>query len=146
MILSKLKAPQGSKKDKKRVGRGHGSGWGKTAGRGHKGNKSRSGGNIPPGFEGGQMPLQRRIPKRGFRNRFKEVYSIVNIEDLNRLEGVDVVDPEILKERGLIKTLRNKVKILGDGELKSPLHIKAHKFSDSAKKKIESAGGKVEVL
>ncbi len=146
MILSKLKAPEGSKKDKKRVGRGHGSGWGKTAGRGHKGNKSRSGGNIPPGFEGGQMPLQRRIPKRGFRNRFREVYSIVNIEDLNRLEGVDVVDPEILKERGLIKTLRNKVKILGEGELKSPLHIKAHKFSDGAKKKIESAGGKVEVL
>lgn len=146
MSLSLLKAPRGSKKAKKRIGRGAGSGHGKTSGKGHKGQKARSGGNIPRGFEGGQMPLLRRIPKRGFTNRFKEFYTLVNIKDLNKFGEKETVGPEYMKEKGIIKDIRCKVKVLGDGELSIPLTVRAHKFSDNAIKKIEGAGGKAEVL
>ena len=145
-LLSMLKAPEGAKKKRKRVGRGDGSGHGGTSCRGHKGHKARSGGNTPPGFEGGQMPLHRRLPKRGFRNRFRVEYSIVNVGALNRFSEGETVDPEALREEGLIKNLRKKVKILGDGELAVPLTVKAHRFSESARKKIEAAGGRVELI
>ncbi len=145
-LLSRLKAPEGANKKRKRVGRGDGSGHGGTSCRGHKGHKARSGGNTPPGFEGGQMPLHRRLPKRGFRNIFKEEYSIVNVKSLNLFSEGDVVDPEAMKAKGLIKTLKKKVKILGEGEVSVPLTVKAHRFSGTARSKIEAAGGKVEVI
>jgi len=129
-----------------RKGRGTGSGLGKTAGRGHKGYKARSGSGTRPGFEGGQMPLVRRIPKRGFTNPFSKVYSLVNLKDLDRFEEGTVVTPELLKEEGLIKKLNDGVKILGDGELTKKLTVQAHKFSKSAKEKIEALGGKAEVI
>lgn len=136
----------GGSKPRKRVGRGIGSGLGKTAGRGHDGQNARSGGGVRPGFEGGQMPLYRRLPKRGFTNIFATKYSIINIVDLNRFDENTVVTPELLLEEGLIKKLNDGVKILGDGDLDKKLTVKAHKFSKSAAKKIEAAGGKVEVI
>ena len=147
MRLHELKPAEGSTHKKKRKGRGTATGQGKTAGRGQDGQKSRSGGGVRIGFEGGQMPLARRLPKRGFSNaRFKTVYSIVNVEDLNVFENNAVVSPQTLKEVGLIKKVLGNVKILGDGELTVSLTVKAHKISKSAEEKITSAGGKVEVI
>ena len=139
--LSNLKGPVGGRKNRKRVGRGIGSGTGKTSGKGQKGQNSRSGGGVRPWFEGGQMPLHRRLPKRGFTNIFKKYYEIVNVEQLSRCAGVDPITPEVMKEKGLIKKL-DAVKILGMGELKEPLSVHAHKFSKSAQTKIEKSGGK----
>jgi large subunit ribosomal protein L15 len=144
--LHELRAPEGSNKEPKRKGRGIGSGHGKTAGRGHKGQKARSGGGVRPGFEGGQMPLTRRIPKRGFTNIFAKVYSEVNVGDLEIFEPGTVVTPELLKEKGLIKKIKDGVKILGDGELTKSLIVRAHKFSKTAQQKIEAVGGKAEVI
>lgn len=146
MKLHELKPAQ-PKKKRKRVGRGIGSGAGKTAGRGQKGQKARSGGGVRPGFEGGQMPLQRRIPKRGFTNIFKKDISIVNVEVLEeRFEDGDVVTPEILLEKKVIKKMGDGVKILGNGDISKKLTVKAHAFSKSAVDKIQAAGGKVEVI
>ena len=139
--LSNLKGPARGRKNRKRIGRGIGSGTGKTSGKGQKGQNSRSGGGVRPWFEGGQMPLQRRLPKRGFTNIFKKYYEIVNVEQLSRCAGVDPVTPEVMKEKGLIKKL-GAVKILGAGELKESLSVHAHKFSKSAQAKIEKSGGK----
>jgi len=144
--LHELKPAEGSVSTPKRKGRGIGSGLGKTAGRGHKGQKARSGGGVRPGFEGGQMPLIRRLPKRGFTNIFARVYSVINVEDLNCFDQDTVVTPEVLKEWGIVKKLNDGVKILGKGELTLKLTVKAHKFSKSAQLKIESAGGSTEVL
>jgi large subunit ribosomal protein L15 len=128
------------------VGRGAGSGKGKTCGRGHKGQKSRSGGSIPPWFEGGQMPIIRRVPKRGFHNRFRREYGVVNLKDLSRFPADTVITPQLLHDEGLVKGHFVGVKILSDGELTAPIHVKAHKFSARAKEKIEAAGGTAEVL
>ena len=145
-IYDLVPAP-GSVKEPKRKGRGAGSGHGKTAGKGHKGQNARSGGGVRPGFEGGQMPLQRRLPKRGFRNYpFRKEYQIVNVDFLNEFEDGTVVTAEELLSKGFISDLNTAVKILGDGELEKKLTVKANKFSESAKQKIEAAGGKVEVL
>jgi len=144
--LGDLKPAEGSRKKNKRVGRGIGSGHGKTSCKGHKGQKARSGGTKGAGFEGGQMPLQRRIPKRGFKNRFKIEYAIINLGDINKIEGVDTITPEILFEKGIIKDLKNGLKILGVGEILRPLTIQADAFSASALAKISAAGGKAEVL
>ena len=144
-MLGKLNPPPGARKRAQRVGRGPGSGRGKTSGKGHKGQKSRSGAHISPGFEGGQMPLQRRLPKRGFKNIFKKRFALVHIRDLNRFSKGEVVDFEALRKAGLVKKLYDGVKILGDGELKVPLTVRAHKFTESARKKIEAASGKVEM-
>ena len=141
--LHDLSPVPGSHRDRKRVGRGPGSGTGKTAGRGQKGQKSRSGGSIPAGFEGGQMPLHRRIPKRGFHNRNRVEYQVVNVGDLSGLSGE--VTPQTLRSAGLVGSLRKPVKILGNGELGVALQVTAHAFSASAKKKIEDAGGTVAV-
>jgi large subunit ribosomal protein L15 len=146
MRLEDLKPAKGSTKKVKRVGRGVGSGSGKTAGKGHKGQKARSGGVKGAGFEGGQMPLQRRIPKRGFTNIFRKEYAIVNLADFASLAGSDPVTPEVLLQNGLIKDMKSGVKVLGMGELKIKLTIRAHKFSKSAVDKIQSAGGKAEVI
>ncbi len=146
MKLHELKPAPGSNKAPKRVGRGIGSGHGKTAGRGHKGQNARSGGGVRPGFEGGQMPLYRRLPKRGFNNPNRKEYAIVNLETLNRFEEGTVVTPELLKERGVVKNLKDGLKILGRGELNVKLTVKAHKFSQSALSKIEAAGGQTEVI
>lgn len=146
MRLGELKPAEGSRKKNKRVGRGIGSGHGKTSCKGHKGQKARSGGTKGAGFEGGQMPLQRRIPKRGFKNRFKIEYAIINLADINKIEGVDTITPEILFEKGIIKDLKNGLKILGVGEILRPLTIQADAFSASALAKISAAGGKAEVL
>lgn len=145
MKLSDLTPAEGSVKDAKRKGRGAGSGNGKTAGRGHKGQNARSGGGVRPGFEGGQMPLHRRQPKRGFDNsKFATVYQIVNLYDFNIFEDGAVVSAKELFEEGLIRSAEKPVKVLGDGELEKKLTIKADKFSESAKSKIEAAGGKIE--
>ena len=144
-MLGKLNPPPGARKKTQRLGRGPGSGHGKTAGKGHKGQKSRSGPHISPGFEGGQMPLQRRLPKRGFKNIFKKRFALVHISDLNRFSKDEVVDFEALRKAGLVKQLHDGVKILGDGELKVPLTVRAHKFTESARKKIEAASGKIEM-
>lgn len=148
MKLHDLKPAKGSKKEKKRVGRGDSSGSGKTAGRGTKGQKSRSGGNIPPYFEGGQLPLVRRLPQiRGFTNIFKTQFATVNLDRLNeRFEKGDEVTPATLTEAGLIKSSDELVKVLGRGELEKPLTVKAHGFSESARVKIEAAGGSIEEL
>jgi len=146
MDLSNLNPPQGAKKRKKRVGRGSGSGHGKTSCRGNKGQKSRSGGKIAPWFEGGQMPLQRRIPKRGFRNIFKKEYTIVNLKDLNIFSGDEVITIEKLRQQGLVKKIRDGVKVLGEGKLEKPLVIEAHKFSKSATEKIMAVGGTAKVI
>ena len=133
-ILSQLKPPAGSTKKRKRVGRGTGSNWGKTAGRGHKGQGSRSGGGVHPRFEGGQMPLQRRLPKRGFHNPFRKEFVVVNVRDLEGFEANSVIDVDVLRAKNLIpKNIKAGVKILGDGEISTPLTIKAHKFSKSAR-------------
>jgi len=143
-MLGQLKPPPGAKRGPKRVGRGPGSGLGKTAGKGHKGQKARSGAPIRPGFEGGQMPLQRRLPKRGFRNIFKKRYALVHIKDLNRFSAGEVVDVEALRKAGLVKKAADAVKIVGDGELSIALTVKAHAVTEAARKKIEAASGKVE--
>ena len=145
--LSNLKAPEGAKRDRKRVGRGEGSTLGKTSGRGQKGQKARSGGNIPPAFEGGQMPLYRRLPKHGFRKPNALDFSIVNVRDLEEyFSDGDVVDYDALRGQGLTRKKDDGVKILGDGELTKSLTVKATKFSKSAVEKIEAAGGTAEVV
>jgi len=142
--LSTLHPSVGASKPRKRVGRGPGSGHGKTASRGHKGLKARSGGKPAAGFEGGQMPLQRRLPKRGFINIFKVVYQIVNVKDLNSFEAYTVVTRELLQHTGRIKSLTKPIKILGEGDLGIPLTVQADKFSQIAKQKIMAAGGTAE--
>jgi large subunit ribosomal protein L15 len=146
MRLEELKPAAGATKKTKRVGRGPGSGSGKTAGKGHKGQKARSGGVKGAGFEGGQMPLQRRIPKRGFTNIFRKEYAVVNLKDLDTMAGIDDVTPEVLKQKGLINDMKAGLKVLGMGELKAKLTVRAHKFSKSAVEKIQAAGGKAEVI
>ena len=146
MKIHELSPVKGSRKKRKRVGRGPGSGHGGTSCRGHKGQKSRSGGGPRPGFEGGQMPLQRRLPKRGFTNIFRKYYNIINIKDLNRFEPNTNLDIEALKEAGLVRKVRHGVKLLGDGEIARPVVVKVHKVSRTAKEKIEAVGGKVEVI
>lgn len=146
MKLHTLSPAEGSTKKRKRVGRGPGSGHGKTATRGHKGANARSGGGVRPSFEGGQMPLVRRLPKFGFVNIFRKEYSVLNVEQLNEFENGTVVDINLLKTKGIIKNSAERVKILGNGELKKTLVVRANKFSNSAKKKIESLGGKAEVI
>ena len=146
MKLYELSPAPGSNRDVKRVGRGHGSGNGKTAGKGHKGQNARSGGGVRPGFEGGQMPMTRRIHKRGFKNIFAAKPASVNVSDLEIFKEGTVVDAELLKASGLVKKTANGVKILGNGELTKPLTVKAAAFSESAKEKIEKAGGKAEVM
>ncbi len=146
MELQDLVAVKGSKKELKRIGRGHGSGWGKTAGKGHKGQNARSGGGVRPGFEGGQMPLQRRIPKRGFKNIFAKKVITVNVGDLDKFGEGSVVDINEMINMGLVKRNFDKIKILGNGELTKNLTVKAQMFSKSAAAKIESAGGKAEVI
>lgn len=146
MRLSELQPSPGSKHKKKRVGRGPGSGWGKTAGRGHKGQNSRAGGPKGPGFEGGQMPLTRRIPKRGFTNIFRQPWAIVNLRDLNRFAPDSVVDEAVLKEAGLVAAKTRRVKLLAQGEVTVPLTVKVQAASAQARVRIEAAGGRVEVL
>jgi large subunit ribosomal protein L15 len=146
MKLHELKAPAGSTSNRKRRGRGTATGQGKTGGRGMNGQKSRSGGGVRLGFEGGQMPLYRRLPKRGFTNIFGTEYTIVNVKDLNRFEAGTVVTPELLAEAGMVKQVKDGVKVLGDGELKNSLTVQANKFSKTAVEKIEAAGGKAEVI
>jgi large subunit ribosomal protein L15 len=146
MRLEELKPAVGATKKTKRVGRGPGSGSGKTAGKGHKGQKARSGGVKGAGFEGGQMPLQRRIPKRGFTNIFRKEYAVVNLKDLETMAGTDIITPEVLKQKGVINDMKAGLKVLGMGELKAKLTVRAHKFSKSAVEKIQAAGGKVEVI
>ncbi len=146
MKLHELSPAPGSVSVRKRIGRGHGSGNGKTAGKGHKGQNARSGGGVRIGFEGGQMPLTRRIPKRGFNNIFANKYSIVNVGDLSKFVDGTVVDTEMLIASGLIKKENDGVKVLGNGELTSKITVKAAKFSKSAIEKIEKAGGKAEVI
>ncbi|MDO4730542.1 MAG: 50S ribosomal protein L15 [Clostridia bacterium] len=146
MKLHELSPVPGSKKAPKRVGRGHGSGWGKTAGKGHKGQKARSGGSIRPGFEGGQMPLQRRVPKRGFNNIFKKDIIGIDISKLNIFEDGATVDTQAILDAGITKEARDGIKILGNGNLEKKLNVKVTAYSKSAKEKIEAAGGKAEVI
>ena len=145
MRLDELKPPRGAKKKAKRVGRGPGSGQGTTAGRGSKGQRSRSGGGVPPGFEGGQMPLQRRLPKRGFSNPFRKVFAEINVRDLEPFAADSVVDEELLRQSNLVRGKFDGVKLLGDGEIDKPLTVKVDRCSAGARQKIEAAGGKVEV-
>jgi large subunit ribosomal protein L15 len=146
MKLSDLKPAAGSNKKRKRVGRGDGSGHGKTSCRGHKGQGARSGGGTKPGFEGGQMPLQRRLPKRGFHNPFRIEMSVVNIEQLELFPSGSEVTPELLAQQGLVHGKNKRIKILGDGVLSKPLIVRAHGFSAKAKEKIEGSGGKAELV
>jgi large subunit ribosomal protein L15 len=146
MRLHDLAPEKGSKSSRKRVGRGVGSGLGKTSGRGSKGQNSRSGGGVRPGYEGGQMPLQRRLPKRGFTNIFKIEYHIVNLRDLNRFESGVVIDAQALVAAGIVKNIRKPVKLLGQGDIDKALQVKFNAVSESARSKIEGAGGKVEVI
>ena len=146
MRLHELKAAEGATKVRKRKGRGQGTGQGTTGGRGMNGQNSRSGGGVRLGFEGGQMPLYRRIPKRGFTNRFAKEFAEVNVVDLNRFEEGTVVDFDLMLQSGLVKQVKDGVKVLGNGELKKKLTVKAEKFSKSAAEKIEKAGGKAEVI
>jgi len=147
MGLNNLRPPSGMKHPKKRIGRGQGSGNGKTAGRGHKGAKSRSGFKFKRGFEGGQMPLHRRVPKRGFHNPFRTEYAVVNLDVLaERFEAGTVITPELLRERGVIHGTRQPIKVLARGEVSKKLTVHAHKFSGKAAEKIAAAGGTVEVL
>ncbi len=146
MKLHELSPAEGSVKNAYRKGRGHGSGNGKTAGKGHKGQNARSGGGVRPGFEGGQIPLYRRLPKRGFNNKFAKEYAIVNVEDLNRFNDGDVVELATLCECGLVGKELCGLKILGNGEITKKLTVKAKIFSAAAKEKIEAAGGKTEVV
>ncbi|GAG09428.1 unnamed protein product [marine sediment metagenome] len=144
MKLHELMTPKGSRKKRKRIGRGAGSGSGKTAGRGTKGQNSRSGGGVSLGFEGGQMPLHRRIPKRGFTNIFKKHYEIINIKDLKHFDSGEIIDRNTFLKVGLLKKAK-AVKLLGEGDISYPINIKVDKVSQAAKEKIESAGGKVEI-
>lgn len=146
MKLHELKPSEGSRSTRNRVGRGTGSGNGKTAGRGHKGQNSRSGGGVRPGFEGGQNPLFRRLPKRGFTNINRKEYAIVNLDTLNRFEEGTEVTPALLIETGVVSSEKSGIKILGNGTLDKKLSVKAHKFSASAKEAIENAGGQTEVV
>lgn len=144
MKLNELSPAEGSLKNRKRIGRGIGSGWGKTAGKGSKGLKARSGGSVRPGFEGGQMPIHRRLPKRGFTNTFKTEYAILNVKNLGSFESGTVIDPDVLMQVGLVKGKFDAVKILGFGDISVALTVKSCNVSKSAKEKIEAAGGKVE--
>jgi len=144
--LEDLQPAAGSKRRNKRVGRGVGSGHGKTSCKGHKGQKARSGGTKGPAFEGGQMPLQRRLPKRGFKNHFSVEFAIINLKDINTLKDMDIITPEALLEKGVIKNLKSGLKVLGKGEIQRPVTIKADAFSASALAKIAAAGGKAEVV
>jgi large subunit ribosomal protein L15 len=146
MKLDDLRPAAGSTKKQKRVGRGDGSGHGKTACRGHKGQRARAGGGTRPGFEGGQMPLQRRLPKRGFNNPFKVELAIVNLDQLEKFAADSEVNPETLSQKGLVAGKNRRIKILGEGALTKSLTIKAHSFSAKAKEKIEAAGGKAELI
>lgn len=146
MKLHELKPAEGSRSSRKRIGRGIGSGTGKTAGKGHKGQKARSGGGVRPGFEGGQNPLFRRLPKRGFTNINRKDYTVVNLDVLNRFEEGTEVTPALLIETGVVSKERSGIKILGNGSLDKKLSVQAHKFSASAKEAIEAAGGQTEVL
>ncbi|GMK41054.1 50S ribosomal protein L15 [Paenibacillus sp. CCS19] len=146
MKLHELQPAEGSRKERKRVGRGIGSGNGKTAARGHKGQNARSGGGVRPGFEGGQNPLYRRLPKRGFNNPFRKEFAVVNIEELNSFAAGTEVTPEVLLEKGIVKNPQSGIKILGNGEITVQLTVKANKFSQSAVEKIQAAGGKTEVI
>lgn len=146
MKLNELSPPKGSRKSPKRLGRGVGSGKGKTAGRGTKGQNSRSGGGVRPGFEGGQMPIHRRLPKRGFTNIFRKKFALINIRDLSRFESGSTVDEVALVREGLVKGRRDGIKLLGQGEIKYPLKIRVNKISKAARDKITAAGGEIEVL
>ncbi len=146
MKLNEMSYTEGARRNRKRIGRGHGSGNGKTAGKGNKGQNARSGGGVRLGFEGGQTPLARRLPKRGFTNFNRKEYAIVNVESLNVFEDGTVVTPELLKETGLVKKELDGIKILGNGELTKNLTVQANKFSAAATSVIEQAGGKAEVL
>ena len=146
MKLHELKPQEGSRKAPKRIGRGSGSGWGKTSARGQKGQKSRSGGGVRPGFEGGQMPLARRIPKRGFTNIFAKVYTTINVSDLNVFEDGTEITAEFLKEQKFISKINDGLKVLGNGELNKKLTVKAKKFTKTAQEKIANAGGNAEVI
>lgn len=146
MKLHELSPAEGAVKTSKRIGRGHGSGWGKTAGKGHKGQKARSGGSIRPGFEGGQMPLQRRIPKRGFNNIFAKNIVAINVSALEAFEDGSEVTADSLIEKGIVKKEYDGIKILGNGTLTKKLSVKVAAYSESAKQKIEAAGGKAEVV
>ncbi len=146
MNLHDLTPARGAKKRRKRIGRGPGSGHGKTATKGHKGLKARSGGGKRPGFEGGQMPLIRRLPKFGFTNPFRAEYNIVNVKSFEKWAGVEMITPQAMVDAGLVKRKKLPIKILGNGELKKSLVIQAHKFSKSAEAKIQAAGGRVEVI
>ena len=146
MRIEDIRPAEGSTKNKKRVGRGVGSGHGKTSCKGHKGQKARSGGTKGAGFEGGQMPLQRRIPKRGFTNIFKKEYAIINLDTLEALKDDAVITPELLIEKGVIKKMKDGLKVLANGSIQRPVTIKANAFSSSAAAKIEAAGGKTEVI
>lgn len=145
-MLHELKPVEGARHSRKRLGRGTGSGTGKTAGKGHKGQNARSGGGVRPGFEGGQMPLFQRLPKRGFNNFSRKEYAVVNLKDLNRFEDGTVVTPELLLENNIIKKVLSGVKVLSQGELEKKLTVKANKFSKSAQESIEKAGGTAEVI
>ncbi|MET3211758.1 UNVERIFIED_CONTAM: large subunit ribosomal protein L15 [Paenibacillus sp. PvR008] len=146
MKLHELSPAPGSRKERKRLGRGPSSGTGKTSGRGHKGQNARSGGGVRPGFEGGQNPLYRRLPKRGFVNPTRKEYAVLNIEDLNSFAAGTEVSPEFLLNNGIVKNTKSGIKILGNGEITVKLTVKANKFSQSAVEKIEAAGGKTEVI
>lgn len=146
MKLHELKPAEGARKDKTRIGRGTGSGCGKTSGRGHKGQKSRSGGGVRPGFEGGQMPIYRRLPKRGFKNIWRKEYAEVNVETLNIFDNDTTVDAVALVEIGILKNVLDGVRILGDGELTKKLNVKAQGFTKTAIQKIEAVGGTAEVI
>ena len=146
MKLNDLKPAKGSRKTARRVGRGPGSGWGKTSARGHKGQNARAGGGVRPGFEGGQMPLQRRLPKRGFKSLNKKIFALVHLGELERFEPDTVVDIDCLKGAGLIKKIHDGVKVLSDGEITRPIQLRVHKISRKAKEKVEAAGGRVEEI
>ncbi len=146
MKLNELKPAEGSRHKRKRIGRGISAGQGKTAGKGHKGQNARSGGGVRPGFEGGQNPIYRRLPKRGFTNPNRKEYTTINISFLNRFDEGTEVTPELLQELGIVKNLRDGVKILGNGELTKKLTVKAHKFSQTAEEKIVASGGATEVI
>lgn len=146
MKLHEISVPAGARKKAKRVGRGPGSGLGKTSGRGSKGQNSRSGGGRTVGFEGGQMPLKRRLPKRGFTNIFKKTFALVNVQDLERFEDNAVIDPAMMLEKGLINKVYDGVKVLGKGTLTKQLTVRTHRMSAQAKEKIEKAGGKAEII
>ena len=144
--LANLTPAKGSNKNKKRLGRGAGSGLGKTAGKGHKGQKARKGGKVPAGFEGGQMPLYRRLPKRGFKNPFRVEYNAINLDSLNKFDAGSTITPEVLEKAGMIKKPGRPIKLLARGELDRSLTISLHKFSASARSAVEKAGGKVEEI